>query len=93
VFTGMNKLDFIWLDYNQFSGTLPDLGSEITNRQEFSISHNRFTSEVVQAAVINLADFTGIKPRILLVDVSYNQMTGRISPFIALVTTTRRRFI
>ena len=89
LFTDLDNLDFIILDSNQFSGTLPNLALDILGRLEFSIANNRITGRVPGLKDVNVSEYVNLVMRIQRVDISYNQLTGTIDPEIALVPSFR----
>ncbi len=88
-FESLKYLDFILLDYNEFSGPLPNLGSEIIGRLTFTFSHNRNSGRHPQAQDFTAEQLQGVVFRIQRADFSYNQLTGSITQLIAMVPSVQ----
>ena len=88
-FAASSKLEFIFLDNNQFTGSLPDLGIESVARVEFTISHNLLSGGFPVVGSANLTAFFERGYKIQRVDLSYNQLTGTIPALVAFISSLR----
>ena len=88
-FTGLIKLEYIYLDYYDFTGTLPNLGRDLVGQVEFTISHNCISGGFPGMESINASEFFEKNHKTQRVDFSFNQMTGTIPELIALIPTIR----
>jgi Leucine-rich repeat (LRR) protein len=80
-------LDIIQLDYNQMTGILPIVTNSLTRRQTISLSHNLFEGNIGVSADFNLSSSNEF--RVQYIDLSYNKLTGPISPFLGFLPTFR----
>lgn len=84
----IETLDIIQLDYNQFSGPLPEATNSLARKQTISLSHNSFSGNVeISPAYFLSPNITNF--RIQYVDVSYNDLSGPVSPVFAFMPTLR----
>mmetsp|Transcript_25953 Transcript_25953/g.43288 ORF Transcript_25953/g.43288 Transcript_25953/m.43288 type:complete len:1058 (-) Transcript_25953:34-3207(-) len=81
-------LDIIQIDYNQFTGGLPEATNSLARKQVVSLSHNKFEGNVeISAEYLLSPNITGF--RIQYVDVSYNDLSGAVSPVFGFMPTLR----
>lgn len=86
LWNGTPELDFIYLDYNQFSGTLPPITNVFATKQVISLSHNTFEGNIEISPTYVLRP-TNV--RLQNMDVSYNLLTGELSPILGSLHTLR----
>jgi len=89
-FASLTKLDFIYLDYNQFSGSFADFfDAAFVGRQEITLSHNNISGSIPELESLNISAFANVAFKIQRIDISYNQMTGTIPSTLSLLPSLR----
>lgn len=82
-------LDIIRVDYNQMTGLLPMVTNALTRRQTITLSYNQFSGNVRVSSDYflspNMSDF-----RIQHIDLSYNKLSGPISPLFGFLPSFRQ---
>ena len=88
-FRALKPLDFILLDYNQFSGSFPLLDKAMLGRLEFSISHNNISGSIPGLENVNISDFENVIYNLQRTDISYNKLTGTFPGLVSLIPSMR----
>jgi hypothetical protein len=85
----LEALDIVLLDHNLLSGSLPVISSSLIFTQTLSLSNNLFSGNIGVSPDYELTFNDDTDYRLMHVDISYNLLSGPISPVFGFLPTFR----
>lgn len=84
------NLDVFRVDYNQFTGQLPVLKGSVSATHIITLSHNKIGGQIqIDPSYLFSSEAEDFEFRLQHIDISYNRLSGPVSPLIGFIPSVR----